>query len=382
MSYSAEAPPPGPDGYRRLCAGDPAPWFEQASGSSSCFRFDLAAGRYVVLCFLVSAAAPAAQRALSFVSRHRELFDDDKIAFFGVTIDWRDRCENRLRESLPGVRVFWDFDLNVCRRYGVVPVDAAPGLIPARRLWYVLDPTLRIMAVVPFERDGRDHATVLDLLQGLRPVDHFSGIGATPPISYLLNVFEIDLCRRLIDAFDAHGGQETGSMVQRGGETVPVHDHRHKRRADHYLTDEALIADVHARVRRRIAPEISKVFQFTAGRMERCLVGRYSAEEGGHFAPHRDNTTTLTARRRFAASINLNDDYDGGEIVFPEYGSGRYKPPAGAGVVFSCSLLHAASPVTRGSRYAFLPFFHEDAAERLLAARTSPGARTEGGREP
>ena len=31
-------------------------------------------------------------------------------------------------------------------------------------------------------------------------------------------------------------------------------------------------------------------------------------------------------------------------------------------MVFSCSLLHAVSQVTRGRRYAFLPFLYNDAA--------------------
>jgi hypothetical protein len=34
-------------------------------------------------------------------------------------------------------------------------------------------------------------------------------------------------------------------------------------------------------------------------------------------------------------------------------------------VVFSCSLLHEARPVTRGKRYAFLPFLYDDEAARL-----------------
>ena len=69
--------------------------------------------------------------------------------------------------------------------------------------------------------------------------------------------------------------------------------------------------------------------------------------------------------RKFAVSVNLNDDFDGGEVSFPEYGPRSYKAPPGAAVVFSCSLLHAVSTVTRGRRYAFLPFLYDDAAARL-----------------
>jgi predicted 2-oxoglutarate/Fe(II)-dependent dioxygenase YbiX len=34
-------------------------------------------------------------------------------------------------------------------------------------------------------------------------------------------------------------------------------------------------------------------------------------------------------------------------------------------VVFSCSLLHEATPVTRGTRYVFLPFLYDDAAAKV-----------------
>lgn len=98
--------------------------------------------------------------------------------------------------------------------------------------------------------------------------------------------------------------------------------------------------------------------------MERYIVSCFSAEEGGHFNAHRDNTTAGTAHRRFAVSINLNDDFDGGKVSFPEYGPRGYKAPACGAVVFSCSLLHKFSTVTRGSRYAFLPFLYDDVQQR------------------
>jgi predicted 2-oxoglutarate/Fe(II)-dependent dioxygenase YbiX len=103
-------------------------------------------------------------------------------------------------------------------------------------------------------------------------------------------------------------------------------------------------------------PLVKRSFQFEATRMERYIVGRYEAG-AGHFRPHRDNTTKGTAHRRFAVTINLNaGDYEGGDLRFPEYGARTYRAPTGGAVVFSCSLLHEATPVTRGERYAFLPF--------------------------
>ena len=115
-------------------------------------------------------------------------------------------------------------------------------------------------------------------------------------------------------------------------------------------------------------PEVLKAYQYKATRMERYIVSCYSAEDGGHFVAHRDNTTKGTAHRRFAVSVNLNADFDGGELSFPEYGPKGFKPGPGCAVVFSCSLLHAVSKVTRGRRYAFLPFLYDDEAATLREA--------------
>ncbi|HEX3065321.1 MAG TPA: 2OG-Fe(II) oxygenase, partial [Dongiaceae bacterium] len=56
------------------------------------------------------------------------------------------------------------------------------------------------------------------------------------------------------------------------------------------------------------------------------------------------------------------------DLVFPEFGVLTYRPPTGDAVVFSCSLLHEALPVTRGRRYAFLPFLYDEAAARVRRA--------------
>ena len=112
--------------------------------------------------------------------------------------------------------------------------------------------------------------------------------------------------------------------------------------------------------------EVEKAFRFRVTRIERYIVARYDAEDGGYFRPHRDNRTSGTAHRQFACSINLNaEDFEGGDLRFPEYGTRTYRPPTGGAVVFSCSLLHEATPVTRGARYAFLPFFYDEAGEAI-----------------
>ena len=354
--------------YTALGAGDPAPWFTQRSLANPAYAFHTSAGRYLVLCYFGSAADPHSQAALAAVRRRGDIFNDDFASFFGVSLDPADESEKRIADSYPGYRFFLDHDGSIGRAYGTVPKDetVTPGLL--NRSWFVLDPTMRLVEVIPFADDRSDIASLIECMDRLPPPQEFAGFEVHAPILVLPRVFDPDFCRELIGLYEQDGGAESGFMRDQDGKTVRLTDHSHKRRRDFQILDAALIKRVQKFVVRRIFPEILKVHQYRVTRMERYLVGCYAAEDGGHFGAHRDNTTAATAHRRFAVSINLNDDFEGGEVGFPEYGPRRYKAPAGGAVVFSCSLLHSVSRVTSGRRYAFLPFLYDDAAAAIREA--------------
>ncbi|QYK40719.1 MAG: 2OG-Fe(II) oxygenase [Paracoccaceae bacterium] len=351
--------------YAQITAGDPAPSFHQRSAQNPRYAFDTAAGRYIVLCILGSAGHPAAAAAIRAAQDHAG-FDDDRACCFFVTADPADESGGRIAGRIPGLRVFWDADLTVARLYGAAPL--APDTGPYLPRWVVIDPQMRVIEVLPFAADGGDIGRLVACLAAQPPIGAHTGQPVQAPILYLPRVFEPDLCRRLIELYDAQGGELSGFMREVDGRTVGINDSRHKARRDVLIEDQGLIGAVQERFRRRVIPEIAKAHQFHVTRMERYLVGCYTAEDGGHFAAHRDNTTAGTAHRRFAVSVNLNTDFEGGEVSFPEYGRQGFKAPAGGAVVFSCSLLHAVSRVTAGRRYAFLPFLYDDAAARLRDA--------------
>ncbi|MBC6980260.1 2OG-Fe(II) oxygenase [Caulobacter sp. 17J80-11] len=352
-----------PDPRTTLSPGDPAPWFRVASTSNPRYVFDTVAGRYVVLAFLGSAASAEARAALAAVEARRPLFDDERASFFGVSTDPDDQAQGRLVESLPGVRFFLDFERAVSRLYGAAGEDDG-----YRPFCLLLDPMLRVLARAPLERIG----AVADLLATLPPPEDHAGAEIHAPVLILPRVFEPEFCRRLIEIYEQGEAQDSGFMREIDGKTVLVLDHAFKRRTDHELQDAAVIQAAKARIQRRIVPEIAKAFQFQVTRMERHLVACYDGETGGWFRPHRDNTTAGTAHRRFAVTINLNAEaYEGGELMFPEFGPRRYKAPTGGAVVFGCGLLHTVAPVTRGRRYAFLPFLYDEAAARLREANNA-----------
>jgi len=354
--------------FANLLPGDPAPYFVAPTTTIPRFTFHTAAGRYIVLCFPGIVGDEAGQAAMRAIAANHRMFDDDKISLFGVVADPEDRAQNRIQERVPGIRFFLDDDLAISRRYGAVPRDATFGqALALRRFWLVLDPALRILKRFPFSSGGAEQAELFNYLSALPPVDSYPGFAVQAPVLCLHSVFEPALCQKLIGLYETHGGGESGFMREVNGKTVGIFDHNHKRRKDYTITDDEIIRITQARIKRRIVPEIAKVHQFHVSRMERYIVSCYSAEDGGHFRAHRDDTTKGTAHRRFAVSINLNAEFEGGEISFPEFGPRGFKPPPGGAVIFSCSLLHRVSKVTAGRRYAFLPFLYDEAAAKLRA---------------
>jgi len=182
-------------------------------------------------------------------------------------------------------------------------------------------------------------------------------IGQVAPALVVPNVLPRADCRALIARWHRMGHRPgtVASLVD--GEYSERVNEDTKKRLDHTLSDPAVRKPLMAMVARRLGPEVGKAFCFGSFRFDRVLIACYDAARGDFFRPHRDNRTPATAGRRFALTLNLNaDEYDGGELVFPEYGDQRYKPPTGAAIVFSCSLLHEALPVTRGQRFALLSF--------------------------
>jgi predicted 2-oxoglutarate/Fe(II)-dependent dioxygenase YbiX/peroxiredoxin len=357
-------PLPGPR------VGEPAPWFVARSTSNPRFNFHTIAGRYVALCFAGSAGHPLVAAALDQVARRRSLFDDAKTSFFGVSVDPADEIQGRAVQDLPGMRWFWDQDLAVSRLFGAAPGNetSTEAALAYRPFWLLLDPQLRVV----FKASITETKAVLDFIAAAPdPADH-AGTSLHAPVLILPRVFEPEFCRRLIETYETHGGRASGFMRDVDGKTRLILDATHKQRSDHDLVDPVLRQAAADRVQARLVPEVAKAFQFKATRMERYLVGCYDAAEGGHFRPHRDNTTAGTAHRRFAVTINLNaEDYEGGDLSFPEFGPRRYRAPTGGAVVFSCSLLHMVDPIVAGRRFAFLPFLYDEAAAREREARNA-----------
>jgi predicted 2-oxoglutarate/Fe(II)-dependent dioxygenase YbiX len=333
-----------------LLYGDPAPTFAAEGLTNPRYVFDTAAGRYLLLAFVK--AGPAVEAAVAAIERRRTAFNDVHASAF-VVVTGEDKGRKSREDRLPGLRFLFDPDGAVAALYDAAETER----------WFLVDPALHVMAAV-----GADQAEALvDRVPALPPPPTHGGFEGMAPVLVTPRIFEAGFCERLIALYRETGGEPSGFMREVDGVTTLMMNDQHKRRSDVIVEDEALQKQVVARLTRRLIPQIRKAFNFEPTRIERYLVARYDAETGGFFRPHRDNTTKGTAHRRFAVSINLNADYDGGDLRFPEYGARTYRPPPGGACVFSCSILHEATPVTRGERFAFLPFLYDEAAAKIRA---------------
>jgi predicted 2-oxoglutarate/Fe(II)-dependent dioxygenase YbiX len=333
-----------------LLHGDPAPTFVAEGLTNPRYVLDTAAGRYLLLAFV--RAGPDVAAAIERLERRRAAFNDLHASAF-IVILGEDAERGGRADLLPGLRFLFDVDGEGAEPWGAREAER----------WVLVDPALHVMAAV-----GPDQAAdLVDRIAQLPPPAEHGGFAPTAPVLVTPRIFEAGFCERLIALYRETGGEPSGFMREVDGVTTLMTDPHHKRRSDVIVEDELLQKQLVARLTRRLIPQIEKAFNFKPTRIERYLVARYDAETGGFFRPHRDNTTKGTAHRRFAVSINLNADYDGGDLRFPEYGARTYRPPPGGACVFSCSILHEATPVTRGERFAFLPFLYDEAAAKVRA---------------
>lgn len=222
---------------------------------------------------------------------------------------------------------------------------------PERVQALILDGTMRLQRTL-------FHPTLEELhhaLNQLPPSAPRRLVQQVAPVLLVPRLLSGELCRALI-AEHARDHRASTMVRQDKGETVLRPDERFKKRADHMLLNAALNQQVTARLTAQLVPAITRAFHYPVSRVEGFKIVCYDATHGGYFKPHRDNITQPTRHRRFALTVNLNDTYQGGTLIFPEFSADEYCPPAGGAMVFSGSHLHEVRPVTQGKRYALISF--------------------------
>jgi peroxiredoxin len=352
----------------RIILGDPVPWFSAPMVTGGSFNLQVAAGRWIVLCFVGSIDDPQVKQKLAALLRDTDLFDEDRLIAHVVLATPPEEPAQLAEIASPAVSFLADYDRALSRCYGALE---GPRTI-------VLDPMLRAIANIAWHNVDEHVAVLRDLLRGLPRVDDAAGVPMNAPVLIVPRVFDFPFCDLLVKLYDRTGGKDSGFLLDIAGKTQTVVDYRLKRRNDLPLVAPELRETICDQLRRRLLPALKAYFQFDATRMDRYIVAYYDSAVGGHFYRHRDNVNAGAQHRRFAVTLNLNKDYDGCDLQFPEFGRKVYRAPVGGAVVFSCGALHQVTPITRGRRYAFLAFLYGEADAAL---REANNARLQDGEE-
>lgn len=96
---------------------------------------------------------------------------------------------------------------------------------------------------------------------------------------------------------------------------------------------------------------------------------------GGNASPHADNsemdgTPNPFETNKFVSLLYLNDDYEGGELYFPDQNI-DFKPAAYSWIAFNGGIenLHGVREILSGTRYTFVSFWDFEEAEYDQATR-------------
>ena len=230
---------------------------------------------------------------------------------------------------------------------------------------FLLDANLRVRAALPLTDGGAVASEVSGLIDELTWDDADPReIALQAPLLVVPDVLGPAQCAELIRVWEDEGHTETGVEASAEGRRAEQVTSAFKRRSDHVVEDPQRTRDLATAIGRRVMPELTKAFAYRASRFEGFKIACYEATNRGFFKAHRDNLSPSTAHRRFALTLNLNDEFEGGQLRFPEYGPDLYRPPPGAALLFSCSHLHEVLDVTAGRRFVLLSFLFGDDAPR------------------
>ncbi len=352
-----------------LTVGDRAPNFYLADQRDIVISlYDKVKGGPIVVLLYPSGKEPAAQRELAELSAVLGELLERGAHVFTVACEPVDAVvAMRAEQRLDGAFTVADPDRRTSAKFGF-------GDHP---LLFVLDPNQCVLA--RFEPGARPMAQRAHELVATLPRAPTHRPGMHAPILIVPHVFSPVECRHLISQFWLRGNHESGTYRVQDGVMVHAPNHSAKRRRDHHVGDDDLLEFIGGRIGSRVIPEIRRAFQSHVTRVEEFKIVCYEPEPGGYFRVHRDNTSPQTQHRRFAMTLNLNhEEYEGGELRFPEFGGATYKPATGEAVIFSCNLLHEATDVVGGKRYVLLSFLYDEAGQKQRAAYEEAMKRGQG----
>ena len=333
-----------------IMVGDRAPDFVLPGPDGKFYQFyERTKGRPLVLIFYPQKDSDAWGEVQGFVQRSAE-FEYLGVDIFAINLA---ACKDNKRLQLPFL-VWSDLNQKITEHY-LRGAGIRAGSLRTINI-FLLDANQRVLDFKTGAQVGLAESVYEFYKEQPKPPKS-QILSANAPVLLLPNLIDPGMRQDLMALWN-QGKHDESKVVSVVGDKEVVRTHtKVKKRRDYPIMDVNLHKMLQQTIGRRLAPELAKVFHFEGFRFDRFVVVCYDAERGDYFRIHRDNLSPTTADRAFALTLNLNvEEYEGGELVFPEYGPHKYQPKSGGGILFSCSLMHEALPVRKGRRFALLTF--------------------------
>ena len=350
-SYQIAAPSIGPY-VQPLWHGAIATPFEtrDQDGRSLALADDHLSGRNLLLVFLGDPDAVTNTQLMQSLSALESSLDAANASVIAISASSdAERNRGMKRETGFPWPIVCDAPGSVFASYGLHKgSDLASRLV-------LITPYRQIRTWFDIEGDaGAPLETIMSILENSQTIEEMRWSPPHAPVLVVPNVLSPEECGKLVESVET----DTPFMVRwpKPGEVVgnykmPVYEHHRQDRVDLVIKDRNTLSFLDERIFGRITPMIQKAFAFDVTRREDLHIARYVGNREGYTMGHRDNTSPAGAHRRFALSMSLNDDYEGGGIAFKEFSQQGYRVPAGTALVFSSSLLHEVQETTSGVRY-------------------------------
>jgi peroxiredoxin len=322
---------------KKWSVGEAIPNFVARATNNPKLQFQNVAGRYIVLCFFGSATIEKNRLALQYALSRRDFFNDVQASFFGVSIDPSDEATGRVRQILAGFRFLWDDDKKISEQFGAITAEQGEKVV-YRPFTLLLDHNLRVLAHIPLV-DAHQHneelAAEIAKLPPTRP-KHFSA-----PVLMMKNVFTAEFCKQVIDLYQQNNLEKSKDWL--------IDDN-----------NKPLNQAIQRQISQKLLPEIAKVFHININRIEKYAISCKNADNGKLIRHNRLNNSPKTAHRKLVVTINWNDEFEGGQLRFPEYSDILYKIPSGGTLVASCNIIQEILPITQGNKYSSMLFCYDE----------------------
>lgn len=171
------------------------------------------------------------------------------------------------------------------------------------------------------------------------------------PLLIIPDVISDNLAQRLIAYLD---NNQDKAEINSGSYKSRVHIH----------PPRDLELELDNKLCKSMLPEIRKVFYSDISHRETYKVCCYDSQAGGTFGRHRD-TIFPHLHRRYAMTLVLNDDFEGGGVMFPEYNDTIVQAAKYSAIIFPGSLYHQVKEIGKGKRYVVVSFLFAEEEARL-----------------